>query len=409
MTWRQQCVLFALAAGSLFPCSARDQPLGVDPNPPNATAQQPAFAGQTRAPARTTRVAFEVLTLTQQLQKPWSLAFLPTGNMLVTERPGRLRVVGPDGSLSVPVLGLPTVDAGGQGGLLEVAVDPAFTSNQLIYWSYAEPQPDGTSHTALARGRLIEGAAPAVENVQVIYRQAPSLASPGHYGGRLVFARDGSLFVTQGDRMTEEGRGLVQSLDTLQGKIVRIRPDGSIPPDNPYVGNAYARAEIWSLGHRNVQAAAINPATGELWAVEHGTRGGDEINVVRKGHNYGWPIIAYGIEYWGGAITGDLTAQAGLEQPLYYWDPVIAPSGMLFYTGALFPAWRGSLFIGGLASTNLVRLDLQGERVVGEERLLKDLLPRAARIRDVRQGPDGAIYLLTDSTPGRILKLVPKN
>ena len=209
--------------------------------------------------------------------------------------------------------------------------------------------------------------------------------------------------------MTEEGRGLVQSLDTLQGKIVRIRPDGSIPPDNPYVGNAYARAEIWSLGHRNVQAAAINPATGELWAVEHGTRGGDEINVVRKGHNYGWPIIAYGIEYWGGAITGDLTAQAGLEQPLYYWDPVIAPSGMLFYTGALFPAWRGSLFIGGLASTNLVRLDLQGERVVGEERLLKDLLPRAARIRDVRQGPDGAIYLLTDSTPGRILKLVPKN
>ncbi|MSQ66843.1 MAG: PQQ-dependent sugar dehydrogenase [Gammaproteobacteria bacterium] len=409
MTWRQQCVLFALAAGSLCACSARDQPLGVDPNPPNATGQQPAFAGQTRAPARTTHVAFEVRTLTQKLHKPWSLAFLPTGNMLVTERPGRLRVVGPDGALSVPVLGLPTVDTRGQGGLLEVAVDPAFTSNQLIYWTYAEPQPDGTNHTALARGKLIEGAAPAVENVQVIYRQAPSLTSPGHFGGRLVFARDGSLFVTQGDRMTEEGRGLVQKLDTLQGKIVRLSPDGSIPPDNPYVGNAQARAEIWSLGHRNVQAAAINPTTGELWAVEHGTRGGDEINVVRKGHNYGWPIIAYGIEYWGGAITGDLTAQAGLEQPLYYWDPVIAPSGMLFYTGALFPAWRGSLFVGGLASTNLVRLDLQGERVVGEERLLTDLLPKAERIRDVRQGPDGAIYLLTDSAQGRILKLVPKN
>ena len=384
------------------------QQQGVDLRPANAPDQKPAFAGQTDAPERLTNVAFEVVTVAQGLEAPWGLAFLPGGKMLVTEKPGRLRVVAADGTLSAPVAGLPTIATRGQGGLLDVALDPAFATNQLVYWSFSEALEDGTNHTAVARGKFVDGAEPRMENAQVIYKQAPSMRSNGHFGSRLAFGRDGTLFVTQGDRQIEAGRLLVQQMDKLQGKIVRINPDGSIPKDNPFVGTAGARPEIWSLGHRNVQAAAINPATGELWEVEHGTRGGDELNIVRKGKNYGWPVTAYGIEYQGKPITGGITAQDGMEQPAYYWDPVIAPSGMMFYTGNLFPAWRGSLFIGGLATTNLVRLDIKGDRVVSEERLLKDLQPKPERIRDVRQGPEGAIYVLTDNPQGRILKLVPK-
>jgi len=384
------------------------QQQGVDPRPANAPDQKPAFAGQTDAPERLTNVAFEVVTVAQGLEAPWGLAFLPGGKMLVTEKPGRLRVVTADGTLSAPVAGLPPIATRGQGGLLDVALDPAFATNQFIYWTFSEAQEDMTSHTAVARGKFVDGTEPRVENAQVIYRQAPSMRSNGHFGSRLVFGRDGTLFVTQGDRQVEAGRQLVQKMDSLQGKIVRINADGSIPKDNPFVGTAGARPEIWSLGHRNVQAAAINPATGELWEVEHGTRGGDELNIVRKGKNYGWPVTAYGIEYQGKPITGGITAQDGMEQPAYYWDPVIAPSGMMFYTADLFPAWKGSVFIGGLATTNLVRLDIKGDRVVGEERLLKDLQPKAERIRDVRQGPDGAIYVLTDNPQGRILKLAPR-
>jgi glucose/arabinose dehydrogenase len=289
-----------------------------------------------------------------------------------------------------------------------VLLDRQFARNQLIYWSYAEPGENGANNTAVARGTFVDGAAPSVTDVQVIYHQAPSLNSTLHYGGRLVWARDGTLFVTQGERSITPGRMQAQQMDSLLGKIVRINADGTIPKDNPFVGKEGVRPEIWSFGHRNVQAATLNPTTGELWEVEHGTRGGDEINIARKGKDYGWPTIAYGIEYQGGPITGGITAKEGMEQPLYYWDPVIAPSGMVFYTGNLFPAWKGSLFIGGMASTNLVRLNVKGEKVVGEERLLKDLQPKAERIRDVRQGPDGGLYLLTDSTTGRILKLVPK-
>ena len=384
------------------------QQQGVDLRPANAPDQKPAFAGQTDAPERLTNVAFEVVTVAQGLEAPWGLAFLPGGKMLVTEKPGRLRVVAADGTLSAPVAGLPTIATRGQGGLLDVALDPAFATNQLVYWSFSEALEDGTNHTAVARGKFVDGAEPRMEDAQVIYRQAPSMRSNGHFGSRLVFGRDGTLFVTQGDRQVEAGRLLVQQMDKLQGKIVRINPDGSIPKDNPFVGTAGARPEIWSLGHRNVQAAAINPATGELWEVEHGTRGGDELNIVRKGKNYGWPVTAYGIEYQGKPITGGITSQDGMEQPAYYWDPVIAPSGMMFYTADLFPAWKGSLFIGGLATTNLVRLDIKGDRVVSEERLLKDLQPKPERIRDVRQGPEGAIYVLTDNPQGRILKLVPK-
>ena len=329
--------------------------------------------------------------------------------MLVTERPGRLRVLTPDGKLSSPVSGLPTVFARGQGGLLDVALDPAFAKNNLIYWSYAEPREDGTNNTAVARGKFVDDpSVPRVDEVQVIYHQAPSMNSPLHFGSRLVFGRDGTLFVTQGDRSIIPGRMQAQKMDSGIGKVVRINPDGSIPKDNPFVGKEGVRPEIWASGIRNIQAAALHPTTGELWEIEHGTRGGDEINIVRKGRDYGWPTIAYGIEYQGGPITGAIQQQEGMEQPLYYWDPIIGPSGMAFYTGTLFAAWKGNLFVGGHGTSDLVRLELDGEKVVAEERLLKDLQPKPERIRDVRQGPDGALYVVTDSANGRILKLVPK-
>jgi glucose/arabinose dehydrogenase len=358
----------------------------------------------------TTAGGVHVETVAEGLVHPWALAFLPDGSMLVTERPGRLRLVTPDGTVSAPIGGVPEVDARGQGGLLDVVLDPRFAANQLIYWSYAEPQADGTNNTAAARGRFVDGAAPRVENVQVIFHQRPSMNSRQHFGSRLVFARDGTLFITMGDRSITPGRMQAQNLDVLIGKIARINADGTIPRDNPFVGREGAMPEIWSIGHRNIQSAALHPTTGELWEVEHGTRGGDELNVARKGKDYGWPTIAYGIEYNGGTITGGITAKEGMEQPVYYWDPVIAPSGMMFYTGSAFPAWRGNLFIGGMTQrdpTNLTRLELDGDKVTGEERLLTDMQPRE-RIRDVRQGPDGAIYFVTDNPKGRVLKLAPK-
>jgi glucose/arabinose dehydrogenase len=402
-------IAIILSLGGIASAQTSPSPqAGADPRPPNAPNQKPAFPGQTRAPERKSGVAFDVVTVAEGLENPWGMAFLPDKRILVTERPGRLRILGLDGKLSPPVEGLPSVDARNQGGLLDVALDPAYATNALIYWSYSEPQGDGSNNTAVARGRLGDGDTPRVENVQVIFHQVPAMNSTLHFGGRLVFARDGKLFITLGERSITEGRMQAQRLDGLLGKIVRINRDGTIPKDNPFVGKAGARPEIWSLGHRNVQAATLNPATGELWEVEHGTRGGDEINIPRKGKDYGWPTIAYGIEYQGGPITGDITAKVGMEQPLYYWDPVIAPSGMVFYTGDLFPAWKGNLFIGGLGSTNLVRLTVKGDRIVDEERLLTDLTPNRERIRDVRQGPDGALYVLTDNPKGRILKLVPK-
>jgi aldose sugar dehydrogenase len=379
---------------------------GVDPNPPNAPGQKPAFAGQNRVTENKSSVAFDVLTVAEKLENPWALTFLPDGKMLVTERPGRLRVVASDGKISEPVAGLPAVDARGQGGLLDVALDPGFAKNGLIYWSYAEPRDGGVNNTAVARGKLVDDAtAPRVENVEVIYHQAPTLNSRLHFGSRLVFGRDGTLFVAQGDRSITEGRMQSQKMDSLLGKIVRINADGTIPKDNPFVGKDGVRPEIWSIGHRNIQSATLHPATGALWEVEHGTRGGDELNLVQKGKDYGWPTIAYGIEYRGGTITGGITEQEGMEQPRYYWDPVIGPSGMVFYTGSMFPAWKGNLFIGGHQTRDLVRLVMEGDRVTGEERLLTDL---KERIRDVRQGPEGAIYVVTDSAAARVLKLVPK-
>jgi glucose/arabinose dehydrogenase len=337
-------------------------------------------------------------TVARGLEHPWGLAFLPDGRILVTERPGRLRLVDREGRLSDPLAGVPAVLARGQGGLLDVALDPRFAETRLVYLSYAEPGEGGTAGTAVARGRLGEG---RLEDVRVIYRQQPKAQGGNHFGSRLVFARDGTLFVTQGDRFDYSEQA--QNLSSGIGKIVRIDPGGSVPRDNPFAGRAGARPEVWSLGHRNVQAAALHPETGQLWTVEHGARGGDELNRPEAGKNYGWPVISYGVHY-SGAKIGEGTAKPGLEQPLYYWDPVIAPSGLLFYTGDAFPGWKGSLLIGSLKPGLLVRLVLEGGRVVREERYLADL---GERVRDVAQGPDGLVYLLTDSPQGRLLRLSP--
>ena len=407
---RTVLVVAVSLSGLLSALDAAAQQGGADPRPPNAPAQRPAFPGQTRAAERKLNVPFEVVPVVEGLRNPWGMAFLPNGKMLVTERVGFLRLVDATGKLVPQVVGgLRAVDNRGQGGLLDVALDPNFASSGLIYWSYAEPREDGTNNTAVARGKFVEGPPARVENVEVIYHQTPSLASQAHYGSRLVFGRDGTLFITQGERSITPGRMQAQRMDGLLGKVVRINADGSIPADNPFVGRDGVRPEIFSIGHRNIQSAALHPTTGELWEVEHGTRGGDEINIVRKGKDYGWPTIAYGIEYAGGPITGNITAHDGMEQPLYYWDPVIGPSGMAFYTGELFPAWKNSLFVGGHQTNDLVRLSLEGERVTGEERLLTDL-PKRVRIRDVRQGPNGALYLLTDDAlAGQMLKLIPRH
>jgi glucose/arabinose dehydrogenase len=282
--------------------------------------------------------------------------------------------------------------------LLDVVLGPRFAENRLVYLAYAEPGEGRTAGTAVARGRLGDG---RLEDVRVIYQQQPKVEGGNHFGSRLVFARDGTLFVTQGERF--DYRDQAQDLSSGLGKIVRINPDGSVPRDNPFVGRAGVRPEIWSYGHRNVQSAATHPQTGELWTVEHGARGGDELNRPEAGKNYGWPVISYGVHYWGAKI-GEGTAKPGMEQPVYYWDPVIAPSGMLFYTGDAFPDWQGSILIGSLRPGLLVRLTLEDGRVTGEERYLGDL---GERIRDVRQGPDGRLYLLTDSRDGRILQVLP--
>lgn len=409
---RSQIVTAALAA-LLAACggseSQAQSPAGrsapVATKPANAPEQTPAFTGQTRAPEVKTTVALDVQTYARGLEKPWGMAFLPDGALLVTEKPGRLRLVGKDGALSPAIDGLPAVDARGQGGLLAIAVDPDFGRNNLIYWSYAELKPDGANHTAVARGKLVRSANSArVENVQVIFRQTPSLTSTLHYGSRLVFGRDKTLFILLGERSIIEGRVQAQRLDGTLGKVVRINADGSIPKDNPFVGQAGARPEIWSIGHRNIQSAVLAP-DGKLWEVEHGARGGDELNLVQKGKDYGWPTITYGEEYSGQPIGQGVTAKTGMEQPVYYWDPVIAPSGMAFYQGALFPAWKGDLFVGGLSSKALVRLVMRNDKVVGEERLLTDL---NERFRDVIAGPDGALYLATDAQDGRILRVAPK-
>jgi glucose/arabinose dehydrogenase len=334
-------------------------------------------------------------TVARGLVHPWGLQFLPDGRMLVTERPGRIRIVAKDGTLSPPLKGVPAVRAGGQAGLLDVALDRGFAEDRTLYFCFSY---DDGGNAAVARARLADDS--TLDDVKVIFRQQ----GPGgrnNHGCRIAQSPDNNLFVTLGDHFGP--RDEAQNLGVDNGKIVRIAPDGSIPNNNPFVGRSGARPEIWSYGHRNPQGLAFNPANGELWEQEHGPRGGDEVNVIRKGRNYGWPVIGYGIDYSGAKIH-ESTHKEGMEQPIKYWVPSIAPSGMAFYTADLIPKWKGSLFVGALAGQMLVRLSLDGERVTGEERLLRGL---GERIRDVRQGPDGALYLLTDNAAGRILRLAP--
>lgn len=340
----------------------------------------------------------EVETIASGLVHPWALAFLTDSRMLVTERPGRMRIVARDGKLSPPLGGVPEVWATGQGGLLDVVTDRAFADNRTIYFCYAE-RAAGGGRTAVARAIVADGATPRLNDVKVIFRQDGPLSSGNHYGCRIAQGADGNLFVTLGEHFTY--RNEAQNLGNHLGKLIRIAPDGTALADNPFVGRSDARPEIWSYGHRNEQGLAVNPATGDLWEIEHGPRGGDEVNIIGKGKNYGWPVIGYGIDY-GGAKIHDSTARDGMEQPIKYWVPSIAPSGMAFYTGTSFPSWKGSLFTGALAGQMLVRLTLNGNKVTGEERLLQNL---NERIRDVRQGPDGALWLLTDNQAGRILRV----
>jgi glucose/arabinose dehydrogenase len=391
----------------------------LETRPANAPEQKPAFPGQTRACAVNSNVAFDVTVLAKGLDRPWAVEPLPNGDFLITEKPGRLRIISAKGEVGEPIGGLlpvgqggvsaasgqgglPPITARGQGGLLDVALSPNFERDRTIFWSFSE-QRTGGSGTSVARGRLTEDRR-NLEQVLVIFRAMPTYNNGLHFGSRLAFGPDGKLYITLGDRFDRPNRPKVQQLDNHLGKIIRINPDGSAPEDNPFAKQQGAMPEIWTLGHRNLQSAAFDEQ-GRLWTVEHGARGGDELNLIEKGKNYGWAVVSYGEEYSGEPLAGAVTRREGYEDPVYYWDPVIAPSGAQFYTGNAFPAWRGNLFIGGLASQRLVRLAIRDNRVIGEEHLLTD---RGQRIRDVRQGPDGALYVVTDETNGELWKITPK-
>ncbi|MCB1500324.1 MAG: PQQ-dependent sugar dehydrogenase [Bauldia sp.] len=336
------------------------------------------------------------------LDHPWGMAFLPDGGMLVTERPGRIRFVSAEGQVSEPIAGVPEVVAMGQGGLLDVTLHPRFADNRLVYFSFSEPGEDGANGTAIAHGRLADDLS-ALDDVEVIFRQQPKARSNAHFGSRLVFDRDGNLFATLGERSAPRYRVLAQDLGTHLGKVIRIRDDGSVPDDNPFVDRPGAMPEIWSYGHRNPQGMARHPVTGAIWTHEHGPRGGDEVAIPKAGENHGWPIFSFGTEYSGAPITELKEHPPEFASPVWQWSPSIAPSGMAFYDGDAIPEWKGDLFVGALAGASLRRLLLEGDRVTGEEVLLAEL---GRRIRDVEVGPDGRLYLLTDEDDGEILRIV---
>lgn len=392
----------------------------LETSSPNASEQKSAFAGQTRACAAKSDAAFEVTVIAKGLKNPWAVEQFPNGDFLITEKSGQMRIVSAKGEIGQPIGGLlpvnqggvsessgqgglPPIAARGQGGLLDVALSPNFEKDRTIFWSFSE-QRTGGSGTSVARGVLSEDRK-TLSEVRVIFRAMPTYDNGLHFGSRLAFGQDGKLYATFGDRFDKETmRPLAQSLGSHNGKTIRINADGTVPEDNPFAKQQGALPEIWSVGHRNIQSSTFDDK-GRLWTIEHGPRGGDELNLVEKGKNYGWAIISYGEEYSGEPIGAGLTQKEGLEQPVYYWDPVIAPSGMQFYTGKAFPEWRGNIFVGGLATQKLVRLVIKDNRVTGEENLLTD---RDARIRDVRQGFDGNLYVVTDESNGELLKIAPK-
>jgi aldose sugar dehydrogenase len=386
----------APASGTATDCTP------IETRSPNAERQQPAFQGQTRTCGVNSGVAIEVTVLTSGLVNPWAVEPLPDGDFLVTEKDGRLLIVSATGQLGQPISGVPPVDARGQGGLLDVALSPSFDTDRTIFWSFSEPRAGGNG-TSVARG-VLSADRRSLEQVRVIFRVLPTYDGSMHYGSRLAFGPDGKLYISIGERSDSNMRKYAQDLNSHLGKVNRINPDGTVPTDNPFVNRSDAKPEVWSFGHRNPQAMTFG-ADGILWEIEHGTRGGDELNLIEKGKNYGWPKQAYGVEYSGRSIGGAETARDGVEQPVYYWDPVIAPSGALWYTGDAFPAWKNSLFIGALGQKRLVRLNISNNRVSGEEHLLID---RQQRVRDVRQGPDGLLYVVTDEARGELWKISPR-
>lgn len=386
---------------------------------PSAPEQKPTFPGQTRVCGVETKMAYEVSVVAKGLNKPWAVEPLPDGSFLVTEKGGQMRIVSKEGQIGEPIAGLlpveqggtteasklgglPPITAQGQGGLLDVALSPNFQKDSTIFWSFSEQRDDG-SGTSVARGKL-NADRTKLEDVKVIFRVLPSYKNGLHFGSRLAFDKAGKLYITDGDRFDRPNRELVQRLDNHFGKVMRINPDGTVPEDNPFVKTEGAKPEIWDQGHRNVQSAAFDES-GQLWTVEHGAKGGDELNLIEKGKNYGWSIVTFGEEYSGQPIPNSQTTREGYIDPVYYWDPVIAPSGMEIYTGAAFPEWKGNIFIGGLASQRLVRLVLKDNKVVGEEHLLTD---RKQRIRDVKEGSDGFLYVVTDDSNGELIRISPK-
>ena len=388
------CTTLALALTlALSGCDAQQ---GKDASAATAQPAPKAMPSQTVA---SQQGSVKVTEIAAGLEHPWSVARLPDGSFLVTERPGRLRHVGADGALSAPLTGVPAVWAEGQGGLLDVVLAPDFATSKRIFLSYAEPGPDGSAGTAVSTATLGDA---GLTDVKLFYRQEPKLVGPNHFGSRIAFDGKGHVFITQGER---NDRPTSQKLDMLQGKLVRLNLDGSVPADNPFVGRKDARPEIWSYGHRNMQSLATDPRTGKVWEAEHGPKGGDEINIPEPGKNYGWPIITHGINYSGLKIPEAVgTSAPGMEQPYHVWEKSPGLSGMAFSTGHAGSKWNDSLFLGALADGSLIRLTLDGDKITGEERLLKEL---GARIRDVRVGADGKVYVLTDENNGKLLRLDP--
>jgi glucose/arabinose dehydrogenase len=391
----------AAIAIAIAATAAAAQP--VDQGPPNVPQFEPAFPEQTRAPASGSGVELQVETVASPLERPWGIAVLPDGGYLVTERPGRLRHISAGGEISEPIGGVPEVVSERQGGLLDVTVSPEFARDRTIYLTYSKPVGDGMSATAAARAVLSEDMTELIELTD-IFVQEPPAPEPMHYGSRINI--DGDIaWISTGERFTGSNRQKAQQLDATYGKVVRVRTDGSVPEDNPFAGQEGAIGSIWTLGHRNVQAAALR-GPGELWTIEHGPQGGDELNREDAGANFGWPVVAYGENYDGSPVgTGEADHEArGFVEPRYYWDPVIAPSGMIFYDGEMFAGWQGDVLVGSLKPGALVRLELDGDTVVGEERLLTN----QGRIRDVAQDRDGALLVLIDSDAGAVLRLTPK-
>lgn len=369
----------------------------VETKAPNSD-YKPAFAGQTRIAGVKTTTAYEVKVLSEGLHRPWGITSLPDGRFLITEKEGTMRIASQDGTLSEAITGLPKVNPDRQGGLLGLTIDPAFSNNRMVYWTFSDSTSSGNL-TAVAKGKL-SADEKTIENAQVIYRATPAHKSALHYGGRILFDKTGNIIFSTGERSDLETRPQAQDLNSSLGKVIRITPDGKAAPGNPFEGRTDARPELYSYGHRNVQGLAINPATGDVWETEFGPRGGDEVNRIQPGKNYGWPTITYGIEYKGDKVGDSIQQKSGMEQPVYYYDPVISPSGITFYNSDVIPEWKNNLFISALSGSHIARLIIENDKVVGEERLLG---AESQRFRDITQGKDDALYAVTDQ--GRLYRI----